>query len=170
MGRTLPSASQVFLQEEQSFANFRGALSKSDQVALGDLFALARRHVAEVAFAAHLMPFETILLAMLLEEHKEVMRLRERMAGLKERAPRAQPRFEIPAATAVVAEQACSAIHIAEPADGGVAPARHVAVDEDDLDDIDFRGSSSAPHGAETVDGGLKPPRLVQYVPVEEYC
>ena len=145
MGRTLPSISQVFIQAEQSFADFRGALSKSDQVALGDLFALARRHVAEVAFAAHTLPFETILLAMLLEEHKVVMRLRERMAGKKEWAPRAQPRLEIPVATAVMAKQSCSAIHIAEPADAGLAPARHVAVDEDDPDGL-------------------------QYVPVEEYC
>jgi hypothetical protein len=129
MGRTLPSISQVFMEAEQSFTNFRGALSKRDQVALGDLFALARRHVAEVAFAAHALPFETILLAMLLEEHKEVMRLREKMAGLKEWTPREQPKFEIPAATAVIPEHACSAIHMPEPADAGLAPARHVADD-----------------------------------------
>ena len=81
MGRTLPSASQVFLQEEQSFSRFRRALRWADQTALDELFALAKRHVAEIAFAAHVLPFETILMAMLLEEHKEVMRLRDKLEG-----------------------------------------------------------------------------------------
>jgi hypothetical protein len=34
MGRTLPSITQVFLQEQQSFARFRRALRRSDQHAL----------------------------------------------------------------------------------------------------------------------------------------
>jgi hypothetical protein len=82
MGRTLPTATQVFLQEEQAFAHFRRALRRSDQLALDDLFASARQHLAAVAYAAHALPFEAILLAMLLEEHKEVLRLRERLEAL----------------------------------------------------------------------------------------
>ncbi len=82
MGRTLPTATQIFLQEEQAFAHFRRALRRSDQLALDDLFASARQHLAAVAYAAHALPFEAILLAMLLEEHKEVMRLRERLEAL----------------------------------------------------------------------------------------
>jgi len=76
MGRTLPSITQVFLEEQGSFARFRRALRRSDQVALDDLFAAARQHLAAAAYAAHALPFETFLLSMLLEEHKEVMRLR----------------------------------------------------------------------------------------------
>ena len=38
MGRTLPSATQVIIQEEAAFARFRRALRRSDQVALDDLF------------------------------------------------------------------------------------------------------------------------------------
>ena len=82
MGRTLPTATQVFLQEEESFARFRRALRRMDQLALDDLFAAARQHLAAVAYAAHALPFEAILLAMLLEEHKEVMRLREQLNAL----------------------------------------------------------------------------------------
>jgi len=76
MGRTLPSATQAFLQEQESFARFRRALRRSDQVALDDLFASARQHVAAAAYASHALPFEVFLLAMLLEEHKQVMHLR----------------------------------------------------------------------------------------------
>jgi len=76
MGRTLPSVTQVFLQEQDSFARFRRALRRNDQLALDDLFASARQHLAAAAYASHALPFEVFLLSMLLEEHKEVMRLR----------------------------------------------------------------------------------------------
>ena len=75
MGRTLPSATQAFLQEEASFARFRRALRRSDQLALDDLFTSSRQHLAAAQFASHALPFEVFMLSMLLEEHKEVMRL-----------------------------------------------------------------------------------------------
>jgi hypothetical protein len=76
MGRTLKSITQVFLEEEQAFARFRRALRRSDQLVLDDLFASARQHIAAAAYASHALPFEVFLLSMLLEEHKEVVRLR----------------------------------------------------------------------------------------------
>ncbi len=82
MGRTLPSATQAFLQEQQTFAGFRRALRRTDQLALDDLFASARQHLAAAAYASNALPFETFLLAMLLEEHKVVMRLRRQMEEL----------------------------------------------------------------------------------------
>lgn len=77
MGRTLKSITQVFLEEEQAFARFRRALRRSDQLVLDDLFASARQHIAAAAYASHALPFEVFLLSMLLEEHKEVVRLRQ---------------------------------------------------------------------------------------------
>lgn len=82
MGRSLPSITQAFLQEQESFARFRRALRRSDQLALDDLFAAARQHLAAAAYASHALPFETLLLAMLLEEHKEVQRLRRSLEEL----------------------------------------------------------------------------------------
>ncbi len=76
MGRTLPSATMAFYEEVGSFARFRRALRRSDQVALDDLFAAAQQHLAAAAYAAHALPMEVFLLSMLLEEHKEVLRLR----------------------------------------------------------------------------------------------
>ena len=75
MGRTLPTISQAFLEEQRSFSAFRRALRRSDQLILDDLFALARKHLAAAAFAADALPMETFLLAMLIEEHKQNMRL-----------------------------------------------------------------------------------------------
>lgn len=65
------------MSEQESFARFRRALRRSDQQALDDLFAAAHQHLAAAAYAAHALPFETFLLAMLLEEHKEILRLRQ---------------------------------------------------------------------------------------------
>ncbi|PWB56002.1 MAG: hypothetical protein C3F13_02775 [Anaerolineales bacterium] len=87
MGRTLPSTTQVFMQEEASFARFRRALRRSDQLALDDLFTAARQHLAAAQYASHALPFEVFLLSMLLEEHKEVMRLREQIGEVLSRQP-----------------------------------------------------------------------------------
>jgi hypothetical protein len=81
MGRTVSSITQTFLQEEASFSKFRRALRRSDQIILDDLFAAARQHLAAAAYASHALPLETFLLCMLLEEHKEVMRLRSLVEG-----------------------------------------------------------------------------------------
>ena len=91
MGRTLPSITQVFLQEQDSLARFRRALRRTDQRALDDLLDAAQKHLAAAAYAAHALPFEIFLLAMLLEEHKEVLRLRQAV----ERAG-GQPRLSQP--------------------------------------------------------------------------
>ena len=82
MGRTILPITQSFLQEQESFSRFRRALRRSDQLALDDLFASAHKHLAAAAYASHALPFETFLLAMLLEEHKEVMGLRGMVEGL----------------------------------------------------------------------------------------
>jgi hypothetical protein len=83
MGRTLPSVTNEFLNEQAEFARFRRVLRRADQNALDDLFAAGHQHLAAVQYAAHALPFESLLLAMLLEEHKEVMRLRDRLDALE---------------------------------------------------------------------------------------
>jgi hypothetical protein len=75
MGRTLPSITQTYLQEQEALQRFRRALRRSDQQVLDDLLAAARQHLAAAAYAAHPLPFETFLLSMLLEEHKRVLHL-----------------------------------------------------------------------------------------------
>jgi hypothetical protein len=83
MGRTLPSITQAFLKEQQSLARFRRALRREDQRALDDLLIASRHHLAAAAYASHLLPFEIMLLAMLVEQHKEVLRLRQQLEDLQ---------------------------------------------------------------------------------------
>lgn len=83
MGRTMPSITQAFIEEEQAFTRFRRALRRSDQQALDELFASARQHLAAAAYASHALPMETFLLSMLLEQHKEVLRLRTQVDALR---------------------------------------------------------------------------------------
>jgi hypothetical protein len=54
-------------------------------LALDELFVAARQHTAAAQYAAHALPFEVMLLAMLLEEHKEVKRMRDRLEVLETR-------------------------------------------------------------------------------------
>lgn len=79
MGRTLPSATQIFYQEEQAMAGFRKGLAPRDQSVFDDLFDSAHRHIAAVSYAAHPLPVEMFLLAMLVEQHKEMLRLQARL-------------------------------------------------------------------------------------------
>ena len=88
MGRTLPSATQIMQQDEAALARFRRALRRSDQLVLDDLFNAAQKHLSAAAYAANILPFETFLLSMLLEEHKEVLRLREAVENLQNRHDR----------------------------------------------------------------------------------
>jgi hypothetical protein len=83
MGRTVTSITQTFLKERAAFARFRRALRSSDQQVLDDLFTSAKKHLAAASYASHALPFEIFLLAMLLEEHKEVVRLRQEIAELR---------------------------------------------------------------------------------------
>jgi len=85
MGRTLPSITQSLSEEQAAFNRFRRALRRSDQLALDELFVAARQHLAAAAYSANLLPMETFLLAMLLEEHKETMRLRAQVESLQSR-------------------------------------------------------------------------------------
>lgn len=87
MGRTIPAITQQLLLEQGSFARFRRALRRQDQLVLDALFASAQQHLAAASYAAHALPFETFLLAMLLEEHKEVTRLRLMMEKLLANEP-----------------------------------------------------------------------------------
>jgi len=82
MGRTIPSMTQVILQEQESFNRFRRALRREDQLALDTLFLAARKHSAAASYASHALPFEVALLSMLLEQYKEVQRLRRHMDEL----------------------------------------------------------------------------------------
>lgn len=84
MGNVTPTITDVLHTEEANLARFRRALRREDQIVFDDLFTAAYKHRAAAAYAGHLLPFETFLLSMQIEDHKEVMRLREEIKTLRE--------------------------------------------------------------------------------------
>ncbi len=66
---------QEFQNQQTQLEPFQQALKHIDQVALSDLFTYAQRYLAPAALSNRLHPFELMVLTMLMEEHKEVLRL-----------------------------------------------------------------------------------------------
>jgi hypothetical protein len=81
MGRTLPTTTQIILEEQQTFLGFRRGLRREDQIIFDELFARARKHIMAINQADHVLPFEAILLAILVELMHDVKALEERVGG-----------------------------------------------------------------------------------------
>ena len=82
MGRTLVTITQLLNETEVNLSAFRRTLRRSDQYIFDGLFAAARRHIAAIGQAESLLPFESALLAMLLEQSKEIAVLEQKVEEL----------------------------------------------------------------------------------------
>jgi len=82
MGRTLATITQQLNETESMLSPFRRTLRRSDQYVFDGLFASARRHIAAIGQAESLLPFESALLAMLLEQSKEIAVLQQKLEEL----------------------------------------------------------------------------------------
>jgi len=71
MGRTLPSITQAFLQEQESFARFRRALRRSDQLVLDELLRLLINTLPLPLMLRTPCRLRLFLLSMLLEDAKK---------------------------------------------------------------------------------------------------
>ncbi len=87
MGRTVPTMTQVIQSEEDGWAPFRRALRSQDRPALDRLFAAARHYSAAASYVARPVPFDAILLSMLLEAMKAIQRLEDEVDALRSRPP-----------------------------------------------------------------------------------
>jgi hypothetical protein len=79
MTDTRSSIKQDTLKDLESYLRFRRALRRQDQLVLDNLYQKASLHFAAAQSVDHALPFEILLLSMLLEEHKEVERLRQQV-------------------------------------------------------------------------------------------
>lgn len=91
MGNVTPTITDILHREEANLAKFRRALRREDQVVFDDLFVAAYKHRAAANYAGHLLPFETFLLAMQIEDHKEVMHLRREIESLRKQIKNLKP-------------------------------------------------------------------------------
>lgn len=94
MGRTTQTMTQLVAQEEAYWAPFRRALRKEDQAIFDRLFAAARHHSAPAHYASHSTPFDSILMAMILETMKTVEALRTRLEQLESGRQSVTPQLE----------------------------------------------------------------------------
>ena len=74
MGRTNETATQLIRFQQQELTKFFSALRKADQEAFEDLFALAQFHIAPLAHSGTAEPQMIMFFAMLLEQHKLILR------------------------------------------------------------------------------------------------
>jgi hypothetical protein len=82
MGRTVPTFTNLIQEEAASWAKFRRGLRRDDQEIFDDLFRAPRKHLAASAYTVRPMPFESMIMAMLLEEHKLVLQLKAQIEQL----------------------------------------------------------------------------------------
>lgn len=82
MGRTVITITQQLNETESMLSPFRRTLRRSDQYFFDGLFAAARRHIAAIGQAESLLPFESAMLAMLLEQSKEIAALQQKLEEL----------------------------------------------------------------------------------------
>lgn len=93
MGRTVPTFTMVIQQEMESWAKFRRGLRKEDQEALDELFRAARVQLAGSAYAARPIPFESIVMSMLIAHQQTIRQLAEQLSR-GEPVPDSQRRAE----------------------------------------------------------------------------
>lgn len=80
MGRTVITITQYLNETEAMLSSFRRTLRRSDQYIFDGIFASARRHISAISQSDALLPFEMVLLAILLEQAREIAALREELS------------------------------------------------------------------------------------------
>jgi len=82
MGKTLPPFSQLIEYERRRWAPFKRALPKADQPLFDRLFDCAKLHIQAGVMVARPWPFETIVMAIVLEQQKRVEEMVRRLEEL----------------------------------------------------------------------------------------
>jgi hypothetical protein len=80
MGRTVPTFTMVIQAEMETWSKFRRGLRKDDQEALDDLFRAARLQLASSAYAARPIPFESIIMSMLIMQQRMIREVQKHLA------------------------------------------------------------------------------------------
>ena len=102
MGRTVPTFTNIIDHEVASWGKYRRGLRKEDQEYFDDIFRCARIHLAENFYAMRTVPFESILMSVVLEQRKMIRQLQDRLDVLEQTVHAAEPAPRI--ATALVTD------------------------------------------------------------------
>jgi len=85
MGRTVLPFTQELYREEESWRDFRRALRREDRELFDALFAAARYHTPACTCAGRAVPFDAILMSILIEERRSARDLSRRLEELERR-------------------------------------------------------------------------------------
>jgi hypothetical protein len=69
--------------ELTSWAKFRRGLRKEDQDVFDEIFRAAKLHLAENFYAMRAVPFESMMMSILIEQQKAIQRLNEEIKRLR---------------------------------------------------------------------------------------
>lgn len=82
MGRNNDTFTLAIDRQKEAWSKFRRALRKEDQILFDELWRAPKIHLAAGAFIAHELPYESIVMAMLLEQYKRISRLEQHREAL----------------------------------------------------------------------------------------
>ena len=82
MGRTVPTFTNLIDAELSSWSKFRRGLRKEDQEVFDEIFRATKLHLAENFYAMRAVPFESMMMSILVEQQKRIKRLEEEMKRL----------------------------------------------------------------------------------------
>jgi hypothetical protein len=85
VGKTLPPFSQLIENERRRWVPFRKALPKADQALFDRLFDCAKLHIQASLMVSRPWPFETIIMAIVLEQQKQMERAQHLLEVLQSR-------------------------------------------------------------------------------------
>lgn len=84
MGRTVPTFTNIIDLELASWSKYRRGLRKEDQELFDDVFRSAKLHLAENFYAMRTIPFESIVMSIIVEQRKLIRSLQDRIVRLEE--------------------------------------------------------------------------------------
>ena len=83
MGRTVPTFTNLIDLELSSWTKFRRGLRKEDQEVFDEIFRAAKLHLAENFYAMRAVPFESMMMSILIEQQKAIRGLKKEVERLR---------------------------------------------------------------------------------------
>jgi hypothetical protein len=77
MGRTVPTFTNLIDAELASWSKFHRGLRKDDQEVFDEIFRASKLHLAENFYAMRAVPFESMMMSIVIEQQKAIRRLEE---------------------------------------------------------------------------------------------
>ena len=79
MGRTVPTFTNIIDSELGSWSKYRRGLQQEDQEVFDEVFRAAKRHLATNFYAMRAIPFESIIMSIVIEQGKAIKELRMKL-------------------------------------------------------------------------------------------